>query len=117
MINKRTTLWLTLAVFILAASWYGLSGRDGLRRLFEDRVEITETTPMEKISGARAGVPVAPRDDLARVEHTVVAGDNWTRIAKKYGVADYNELSAHNGHVKLKPGMVVDIPAELRNRL
>ncbi|MDJ0840694.1 MAG: LysM peptidoglycan-binding domain-containing protein [Acidobacteriota bacterium] len=116
MITKRTTIWLTMAVLIAVASWYGLGGRADLRALFEDRVDITETEPLEKISGARAGAPVAPRDELGRVEYTVQKGDNWVRIAKKYGVDDYNELMQHNGYVDLKPGMLIEIPAEMRNR-
>ena len=115
-ISTRTQIWLIFSGLGLLATWYGLSGRARLRAIFRPEIEITDTIALEDIRGARAGETVEPTDDLTLVRHTVEKGDSWARIARRYGVLDYNELARHHGYLHLRPGMVIEIPPELRER-
>ena len=106
--------WVLLLLLGAFAVLFGSRWNAGLADLFGDRINITEGQPIEAIRGARAGKPVAVKSQLKTIRHQVVRGDSWSKIAKKYAVADYNELARYHHFIPLKPGMVLEIPAELR---
>lgn len=114
---RSTTLtWLVLVAMPLLALGFNRIYRQRLDGLLDERVEITRSQSLETFSGARADEVVSDVPTLRAVEHIVKFGDSWSSIAKKYGIADYNQLKGHFGHVPLTPGMKLVIPAELREQ-
>jgi len=112
--SPRTLIAIVAACLSLAALAYGLGDQGRLNALFRTEVDLGSTRALESIRGARAGEMVTPRDAPELVRHRVVSGDTWWRIAKTYGVLDHNELARHHDFVPLKPGMMIEIPPELR---
>lgn len=111
---NRYSLLLSLVALVLVAAWLGLSRRAVLSELFEQKSVSWDVTNLQDIQGRRAGSPVAPTDPLRIVRYTVVAGDSWSTIAKRFNIDDYNELARYHNFINLKPGMVLEIPPEIR---
>jgi hypothetical protein len=117
MLTSRTIIGGVAVLLSGCALVYGLGDQRRLTALFRTEVSLSDTVALEGVRGARAGEMVTPREAVELVRHRVVAGDTWWRIAKQYGVLDYNELARHHDFVPLKPGMVIEIPPELREGL
>ncbi len=109
-------IWLLLIGLLLLVVGYDRLYRQRLDDLLDHRADIVHSQSLESFSGARSDEVVADAPVLRAVEHVVQFGDNWSSIAAKYGIADYNELKAHFGHVPLTVGMKLEIPAELRGQ-
>ena len=94
------------AAVVFVGTVYGSTIAD----VFEPKHQITAAQSLSGIRGAKAGDPVHLDPLPERVTYQVQKGDSWSRIAKKYGIRDYNELANHHSYMPLKPGMVIEIP-------
>lgn len=114
--RSTTLLWLFLIALVILVLGYDRLYRGRLDGLLDHRSDIVHSQSLESFSGARSDEVVTDAPALRAIVHVVKFGDSWSSIAAKYGIADYNELKAHFGHVPLTVGMKLDIPAELRGQ-
>lgn len=106
-------IWLMLIALSVTAILFAWQGRTHLEDSFHKRVPITQATPIESFSRARAGKVVDVPPPALAIEYTVKKGDSWSSIARTHRIEDYNLLAQHFEFVPLKPGMTLTIPPYL----
>lgn len=106
-------IWSSFLILTTLVVGFRFAAGDRLKALFSDQTNITRALAIESITAARAGKVVTVAPTIQATQYTVKKGDSWSSIARVYKISDYNALAKHNDFISLRPGLKLDIPAEL----